>query len=187
MAIAALLLSAMFLAVSTIGFMDEVVSNPDITVLAQIGQCVFGDSSDLFWNPQISTLLIQVLEVNTAFSGFSPLAEMLAEDNCLPMQMKLLGDRVTLSTVSRRCPTIKMRFLNRAFFYPQKFRQKREGCCPEAAWIDYVQTLWLIHAISSSARMTTLCQKIELRRSLLSRGTMPDFWLCPLQSVPCPR
>ncbi len=88
------LLSAMFLAVSTMGFMYGVAPNPDITVLAQIGQRVFGDGSVLYWTLQISTLLILVLAANTAFSGFPRLAAMLAEDHCLPMQMKLLGDRL---------------------------------------------------------------------------------------------
>ena len=88
------LLSAMFLAVSTMGFMYGVAPNPDITVLAQIGRRVFGDGSVLYWILQISTLLILVLAANTAFSGFPRLAAMLAEDQCLPMQMKLLGDRL---------------------------------------------------------------------------------------------
>ncbi|NOL47655.1 amino acid permease family protein [Synechococcus sp. MIT S9220] len=88
------LLSVMFLAVSTMGFMYGVAPNPDITVLAQIGQRVFGDGSVLYWTLQISTLLILVLAANTAFSGFPRLAAMLAEDHCLPMQMKLLGDRL---------------------------------------------------------------------------------------------
>ena len=89
-----ILLSAMFLAISTLGFMYGVVPNPDITVLAQIGQRVFGGGSVLYWILQISTLLILVLAANTAFSGFPRLAAMLAEDHCLPMQMKLLGDRL---------------------------------------------------------------------------------------------
>ena len=89
-----ILLSAMFLAISTMGFMYGVVPNPDITVLAQIGQRVFGGGSVLYWILQISTLLILVLAANTAFSGFPRLAAMLAEDHCLPMQMKLLGDRL---------------------------------------------------------------------------------------------
>ena len=89
-----ILLSAMFLAVSTMGFMYGVVPNPHVTVLAQIGQRVFGDGSLLYWILQISTLLILVLAANTAFSGFPRLAAMLAEDHCLPMQMKLLGDRL---------------------------------------------------------------------------------------------
>ena len=89
-----ILLSAMFLAISTMGFMYGVVPNPDITVLAQIGQRVFGGGSVLYWILQISTLLILVLAANTAFSGFPRLAAMLAEDHCLPTQMKLLGDRL---------------------------------------------------------------------------------------------
>ena len=90
----AILLTAMFFAVSGMGFMYGIAPNPDITVLAQIGQRVFGNGSALYWTLQITTLLILVLAANTAFSGFPRLAAMLAEDRCLPMQMNLLGDRL---------------------------------------------------------------------------------------------
>jgi hypothetical protein len=43
---------------------------------------------------QLSTLLILVLAANTAFAGFPLLAAMLAEDRCLPPQMRWLGDRL---------------------------------------------------------------------------------------------
>ena len=90
----AILLSAMVFAVSGMGFMYGIAPNPDITVLAQIGQRVFGNGSVLYWTLQITTLLILVLAANTAFSGFPRLAAMLAEDRCLPVQMNLLGDRL---------------------------------------------------------------------------------------------
>lgn len=89
-----LLLSAMFFAVSGMGFMYGIAPNPDITVLAQIGQRVFGSGSVLFWVLQIATLLILVLAANTAFAGFPRLAAMLAEDRCLPLQMSWQGDRL---------------------------------------------------------------------------------------------
>jgi len=88
------LLSAMFLAVSGMGFMYGIAPNPDVTVLAQIGQRVFGSGSVLFWMLQIATLLILVLAANTAFAGFPRLAAMLAEDRCLPLQMSWQGDRL---------------------------------------------------------------------------------------------
>jgi amino acid transporter len=89
-----LLLSAMFFAVSGMGFMYGIAPNPEITVLAQIGQRVFGSGSVLFWVLQIATLLILVLAANTAFAGFPRLAAMLAEDRCLPLQMSWQGDRL---------------------------------------------------------------------------------------------
>jgi hypothetical protein len=48
----------------------------------------------LLWVMQISTLLILVLAANTAFSGFPRLAAMLADDQCLPRQMRWVGDRL---------------------------------------------------------------------------------------------
>ena len=88
------LLAAMLLAVTGLGFMYGIAPNPQVTVLAQIGIRVFGSGSILFWLLQLSTLLILVLAANTAFAGFPLLAAMLAEDRCLPPQMRWLGDRL---------------------------------------------------------------------------------------------
>ena len=88
------LLAAMLLAVTGLGFMYGIAPDPQVTVLAQIGIRVFGSGSFLFWLLQLSTLLILVLAANTAFAGFPLLAAMLAEDRCLPPQMRWLGDRL---------------------------------------------------------------------------------------------
>ena len=88
------LLAAMLLAVTGLGFMYGIAPNSQVTVLAQIGIRVFGSGSFLFWLLQLSTLLILVLAANTAFAGFPLLAAMLAEDRCLPPQMRWLGDRL---------------------------------------------------------------------------------------------
>lgn len=88
------LLASMLLAVTGLGFMYGVAPDPQVTVLAQIGVRVFGSGSLLFWLLQLSTLLILVLAANTAFAGFPLLAAMLAEDRCLPPQMRWLGDRL---------------------------------------------------------------------------------------------
>ncbi|HJN35666.1 MAG: APC family permease [Prochlorococcus sp.] len=88
------LLSGMFFSVSGMGFLYGVVPDQRVTVLAQIGQRVFGPGSVLLWALQISTLLILVLAANTAFSGFPRLAAMLADDDCLPRQMSWVGDRL---------------------------------------------------------------------------------------------
>jgi amino acid transporter len=89
-----ILLSAMFFAISGLGFMYGVAPSADLTVIAQIGTRVFGPNSVLLWVMQISTLLILVLAANTAFSGFPRLAAMLADDQCLPRQMRWVGDRL---------------------------------------------------------------------------------------------
>jgi amino acid transporter len=88
------LLAAMFLAISALGFMYGIAPDAQMTVTAQIGQRVFGEGSVLLWALQIATLLILVLAANTAFSGFPRLAAMLADDHCLPLQMRWQGDRL---------------------------------------------------------------------------------------------
>ena len=88
------LLAAMLLAVTGLGFIYGIAPDSQVTVLAQIGIRVFGSGSILFWLLQLSTLLILVLAANTAFAGFPLLAAMLAEDRCLPPQMRWLGDRL---------------------------------------------------------------------------------------------
>lgn len=89
-----LMLALMFVAVSGLGFLYGIAPQPDLTVLAQIGQRIFGASSPLYWTLQISTLLILTLAANTAFADFPRLAAMLANDAFLPRQMAWLGDRL---------------------------------------------------------------------------------------------
>lgn len=88
------LLAAMFLAVSGLGFMYGIAPKSDITVLAQIGQRLFGAQNPLYWFLQITTLLILMLAANTAFADFPRLSALLARDNFLPVQMGWVGDRL---------------------------------------------------------------------------------------------
>src|SRR6266567_2794299 len=67
------------------------------TVIAQVGQSVFGDSSPLFYVLQVVTALILVLAANTAFNGFPVLASILSRDGYLPRQLHNRGDRLAFS------------------------------------------------------------------------------------------
>jgi amino acid transporter len=67
------------------------------TVIAQVGQAVFGASSPLFYILQLFTALILVLAANTAFNGFPVLASILARDGYLPRQLRTRGDRLAYS------------------------------------------------------------------------------------------
>jgi amino acid transporter len=67
------------------------------TVIAQVGQAVFGASSPLFYLLQVFTALILVLAANTAFNGFPVLASILARDGYLPRQLRTRGDRLAYS------------------------------------------------------------------------------------------
>jgi amino acid transporter len=89
-----LLLAALFLAVSGLAFVYGVAPHPDVTVMAQLGQRVFGPGSPGLWALQITTLLILMLAANTAFADFPRLSALLARDNFLPRQMAWVGDRL---------------------------------------------------------------------------------------------
>jgi amino acid transporter len=67
------------------------------TVIAQVGQAVFGGSSPMFYLLQLFTALILVLAANTAFNGFPVLASILAKDGYLPRQLRTRGDRLAYS------------------------------------------------------------------------------------------
>jgi hypothetical protein len=67
------------------------------TVIAQVGQSVFGASSPFFYVLQLFTALILVLAANTAFNGFPVLASILARDGFLPRQLRTRGDRLAYS------------------------------------------------------------------------------------------
>jgi amino acid transporter len=67
------------------------------TVIAQVGQAVFGASSPFFYLLQVFTALILVLAANTAFNGFPVLASILARDGFLPRQLRTRGDRLAYS------------------------------------------------------------------------------------------
>jgi hypothetical protein len=94
MLVMGLLLAAMFIVVSGLGYVYGIAPNAKQTVMAQIGIRVFGSGSPLFWGLQISTLLILVFAANTAFADFPRLAGLLAKDRFLPMQLAWIGDRL---------------------------------------------------------------------------------------------
>jgi amino acid transporter len=67
------------------------------TVIAQLGAAVFGPGSILFVGLQIATALILFLAVNTSFNAFPRLAAILANDEFMPRQFALRGDRLAFS------------------------------------------------------------------------------------------
>jgi hypothetical protein len=67
------------------------------TAIAQLGAAVFGPGSLLFVALQIATALILFLAVNTSFNAFPRLAAILANDEFMPRQFSLRGDRLAFS------------------------------------------------------------------------------------------
>jgi amino acid transporter len=67
------------------------------TVLAQLGQAVFGAGSFGFYALQIFTTAVLVLAANTAYNSFPIMASVLGRDGYLPRQFGRRGDRLVFS------------------------------------------------------------------------------------------
>ena len=80
-----------------VGFPGDCATEPQKTVIAQLGAAVFGGSSIGFFYIQAVSALILVLAANTAFNGFPLLGSVLAQDRYLPRQLHTRGDRLVFS------------------------------------------------------------------------------------------
>ncbi|HSN05755.1 MAG TPA: APC family permease, partial [Candidatus Angelobacter sp.] len=67
------------------------------TVLAQLGQAVFGTGSFGFYALQIFTTMVLVLAANTAYNSFPIMGSVLGRDGYLPRQFGRRGDRLVFS------------------------------------------------------------------------------------------
>lgn len=91
---------SMFLGITFLARALEVRVREDVhgpSVLAQIGQTVFGPDSALFYGLQAFTAGILILAANTAFQDFPRLSSILARDRFMPSQFRNLGDRLVFS------------------------------------------------------------------------------------------
>jgi amino acid transporter len=90
----------MFLGISGMASALGVRTNEHIatskSVLAQIGETVFGDGP-MFIVLQVFTALILILAANTAYQDFPRLAAILARDGFMPSQFRNRGDRLVFS------------------------------------------------------------------------------------------
>jgi len=91
------LLGIMFAGVSFLAVhiraLPETAVGVELTVIAQVGQQVFGNGI-LFVLLQVLTATILVLAANTAFAGFPSLGALIAKDGFLPRQLANIGDRL---------------------------------------------------------------------------------------------
>src|SRR5439155_14476887 len=67
------------------------------SVLAQVGETVFGHGSAAFYVLQILTAGILILAANTSFQDFPRLSSILARDRFMPSQFRNRGDRLVFS------------------------------------------------------------------------------------------
>jgi amino acid transporter len=92
----AAILGAFFLGTTILAIHLEIVPSESKTVVAQIGETVFGGGF-FFYFVQVSTAMILVLAANTAFAGLPTLASVMAKDEVMPKQFAFRGDRLAFS------------------------------------------------------------------------------------------
>ncbi|MGH2556409.1 MAG: APC family permease, partial [Actinomycetota bacterium] len=101
LAMMAVMTIGMFLGITALARAVEVRVTEEIalskSVLAQIGETVFGADAPLFYVLQAFTGLILILAANTAYQDFPRLSAILARDGFMPRQFVNRGDRLVFS------------------------------------------------------------------------------------------
>ena len=92
----AFLLFVMFSGLAVLTRMLHIIPNPEITVISQVADRIFGKGVIYYWF-QASTFLILVMAANTSFADFPMLSSLMARDGFLPRYMALRGDRLVFS------------------------------------------------------------------------------------------
>lgn len=92
----AFLLFIMFSGLAVLTRMLHIMPNPEITVISQVADWIFGKGV-LYYLFQASTFLILALAANTSFADFPMLSSLMARDGFLPRYMALRGDRLVFS------------------------------------------------------------------------------------------
>ncbi len=92
----AVILTFFFIGVTVLAYQTEARPSEEITVVAQVGEGVFG-SGVLFYLVQTATTLILLLAANTSFAGLPSLGSVMARDRFLPRQFAFRGDRLAFS------------------------------------------------------------------------------------------
>ncbi|MEG4282128.1 APC family permease [Microcoleus sp. A006_D1] len=90
------ILGVMFLGISYLAHIYQVIPRENETLLSVLGKQIVGDGI-FYYYLQIATLLILLLAANTSYADFPRLCYFLARDGFLPRQLSLLGDRLVYS------------------------------------------------------------------------------------------
>jgi amino acid transporter len=96
LALMGVILGSLFFGVSLLATRLHPFPSHDITVLAQMGEQVFGDGA-MLWVLQLLTAGILLLAANTAYADFPRLSSIVARDGYLPRQLANRGDRLVFS------------------------------------------------------------------------------------------
>jgi amino acid transporter len=95
--IMATILGFLFIGITGLAHILDVVPKDHDTVMSQIARVVYGNGTFLYYALQIATMGILVLASNTSFNGLPRLAAVMAENGHLPRQFMNRGDRLAFS------------------------------------------------------------------------------------------
>ena len=87
---------AMFIGITVLAHVYQVIPNKAESGVSQLGRAVFGRNI-VYYLLQAATTLILVLAANTAFADFPRLASIVSRDRFLPRQFMNQGDRLAFS------------------------------------------------------------------------------------------
>lgn len=91
------ILSIMFLGITYLAHLYQVVPSEQETVLSMLARQIFGTGPIYYFILLFATPTILLLAANTSYADFPRLCYFLARDGFLPRQLALLGDRLVYS------------------------------------------------------------------------------------------
>jgi amino acid transporter len=92
----ALILGTTVLGVTYLARHLGIIPLPEVTVMSQIGERVYGRGF-LYYALQLTTTMILIFAANTSFSDFPRLSAFMSRDGYMPRQMANLGDRLVFA------------------------------------------------------------------------------------------
>jgi amino acid transporter len=87
----------MFIGITVLAHVYQVVPNKAESGVSQLGRAVFGGQNFAYYLLQAATTLILILAANTAYADFPRLASIVSRDRFLPRQFMNQGDRLAFS------------------------------------------------------------------------------------------
>ena len=93
----AVLAITMFLGITLLSQVYQILPSERETVVSQLARAVFGGRGIAYYAVQAATMLILVLAANTAYADFPRLTSILARDRFVPRQFMNQGDRLAFS------------------------------------------------------------------------------------------
>src|SRR5262245_16939885 len=87
----------MFIGITTLAHVYQVIPNKAESGMSQLGRAIFGGQNLFYYLLQAATTLILILAANTAYADFPRLASIVSRDRFLPRQFMNQGDRLAFS------------------------------------------------------------------------------------------